>query len=339
MRPPNTWPRRCWIRNGISSPHPRRRLPLMWRRLKRLRCARTTLISRLCRRGIIRIISRTFSPVVTRPGITPTCGARCWLVTRASGCTITAVSREPTVTTCATRCCHAAAARTRRPSSGISTAAIPISGRCWSTVDLRRTNLKRWIRAMRGQSPAHDPGLTLSGQPVRRMRRTHARPSVPRAKTKAFLHRRRGTSLCLGGAALFGTGGTAADGSSAIDHQVLPGDVAAGRRAEKHHRAGHVVGLSEPAQGGDIFRPPGDLRVLPQRSGEVGLDETGRDTVDSDIVRAELDGEIAGELEISRLGDAVGTQKRRSLQAAHGRDDDDRAVPAGYHFRGDELDQ
>jgi len=41
---------------------------------------------------------------------------------------------------------------------------------------------------MRGQPPAHNPGLPLAGQPVRRMRRTHARPSVPRAKTKAFLH-------------------------------------------------------------------------------------------------------------------------------------------------------
>jgi len=66
---------------------------------------------------------------------------------------------------------------------------------------------------MRGQSPAHNPGFirlraqcvlticpgfgltafavrgmprTLAGQPVRRMRRTHAPPSVPRAKTKGF---------------------------------------------------------------------------------------------------------------------------------------------------------
>src|SRR5581483_5052592 len=50
--------------------------------------------------------------------------------------------------------------------------------------------------------PAHIPGLPLAGQPVRRMRRTHARPSVPRAKTKVFAQearhlRRRGTSMCL----------------------------------------------------------------------------------------------------------------------------------------------
>jgi len=66
--------------------------------------------------------------------------------------------------------------------------------------------LKRWIRALRVQPPAHNPGFirlraqcalavcpgcglaalpvrcmhrTLAGQPVQRMRRTHARPSVP----------------------------------------------------------------------------------------------------------------------------------------------------------------
>ena len=52
--------------------------------------------------------------------------------------------------------------------------------------------------------------------------------------------------------------------------------------------------------------------ILPQRAGEIGPDQAGRDAVHAHPVRAELGGEVAGELEVGGLGDVVGADHRRA---------------------------
>ena len=81
------------------------------------------------------------------------------------------------------------------------------------------------------------------------------------------------------------------------------------------------------------------LRIVPQRLGEIGLDQAGRDAVHADAVLAELDREIAGELHVGSLRDVVGADHRRAHQSADRRDDDDRSVLALDHARRDELHQ
>jgi hypothetical protein len=81
------------------------------------------------------------------------------------------------------------------------------------------------------------------------------------------------------------------------------------------------------------------VRIFPQRARKIGANETRRDAVDPHIVRPELDGEIARELHIRRLGDAISADDRAAFEAADGGDDDDRAVLAGDHLRRDQRDQ
>ena len=81
------------------------------------------------------------------------------------------------------------------------------------------------------------------------------------------------------------------------------------------------------------------LRIVPQRLGEVGLDQAGRDAVHADIVLAVFAGEVARELHVGGLRDRVGAEHGRALQAADRGHDDDRAVLALDHLRHHHADQ
>ena len=115
---------------------------------------------------------------------------------------------------------------------------------------------------------------------------------------------------------------------------------AARRRRQEHHRAGDLVGLADPAQR-RRWRSP--LRAASgsshKRAGEIGLDQARRDAVHADVVRAEFVRQVARELHVGGLGDAIGADHRRAAQAADRRDDDDRPVPALAHLGRDHLDQ
>jgi hypothetical protein len=65
----------------------------------------------------------------------------------------------------------------------------------------------------------------------------------------------------------------------------------------------------------------------------------GRDAIDPHARRAELGGEVAGELEVGRLRDVVGSDHLGSGEPADRADDDDRAFLTLQHLRRDHLDQ
>src|SRR6266404_1136107 len=96
----------------------------------------------------------------------------------------------------------------------------------------------------------------------------------------------------------------ARDRHAAIGDDDLAGDKAGGRRGEEKGDAGDVLGLADAAERRRLQAALELRRILPERPGEVGLDQPGGDAVDADIVLAPLDREVAGELEIRRLGDA-----------------------------------
>ena len=56
-------------------------------------------------------------------------------------------------------------------------------------------------------------------------------------------------------------------------------------------------------------------RVVPQRLGEIGLDQPGADRVDPDVGRPVFGGEVARELHVGGLRDAIGADDRRALAA------------------------
>jgi hypothetical protein len=67
--------------------------------------------------------------------------------------------------------------------------------------------------------------------------------------------------------------------------------------------------------------------------------QPGRDAIDADVVLSPLDREIARELEIGGFRDVVAADHRGALEAADGRDEDDRPVLALDHARRDHLHQ
>ena len=75
----------------------------------------------------------------------------------------------------------------------------------------------------------------------------------------------------------------------------------------------------------------------PERAREIRSHEAGRDGVDPDVVRPELDREIAHELEVGGLGDAIGPDHVGADLAADRGDVDDRAVLPRPHLVCDQL--
>src|SRR5271165_2043013 len=106
----------------------------------------------------------------------------------------------------------------------------------------------------------------------------------------------------------------ARDGGAAVDDDHLAGHERARGRGEKDGGAGDLIRLADPSQRRRRRHRLQRVRVLPQGAGEVRAHEAGRDAVDADVVTAELDREIAGELEVRGLGDVVGPDHRRALR-------------------------
>src|SRR6185437_14026479 len=77
---------------------------------------------------------------------------------------------------------------------------------------------------------------------------------------------------------------------AAVDHDRLAGHEGRGIGSEIGDRAGDLVGLADAAErrGGTAALQP--LLVLPQRAGEIGLDEAGRDAVDAHALGPPLAG-------------------------------------------------
>src|SRR5579862_9598480 len=85
------------------------------------------------------------------------------------------------------------------------------------------------------------------------------------------------------------------DRVAAIDDDCLPGHEIPGARGEQHRGSGNLVRLADAAKRRSRSRALEVVGIFPQRPGKVGADEAGGDAVDTDIVRPELDGEIARE--------------------------------------------
>ena len=80
--------RRCsWTSRGTWPSRPRCLRPRALPPSKRPPSSAAVLITRPCRHAITPATSRTSSRATTRPPTTPTCGARCWRATPASGST------------------------------------------------------------------------------------------------------------------------------------------------------------------------------------------------------------------------------------------------------------
>ena len=103
--------------------------------------------------------------------------------------------------------------------------------------------------------------------------------------------------------------------------------------------AGDLVRLADPPQRRVARDGLQRVGILPQRLGEVGLDQPGRDAIDAHALRPEFGGKVARQLEVGGLGDVVGADHGRAGQPADRRDDDDRALAALEHFRRDHRDQ
>ena len=104
------------------------------------------------------------------------------------------------------------------------------------------------------------------------------------------------------------------NGDAAVDHNGLAGYVAAGLRCQKDRRAGDFVGLADAAERRLRVSSLQILRILPQRTREVGANETRRDAIDAHVVRTELDGKIARKLQVRRLGDAISADHRAAAE-------------------------
>src|SRR5690606_28610151 len=126
-------------------------------------------------------------------------------------------------------------------------------------------------------------------------------------------------------------------GCPAIDHHGLAGHEGTGRACKKDCRARnfirHADALQRRAGGGALQ----NVRVVPQRLGEIGLDEARRDAVHADIVRAIFNGEVAGKLHVSSLGHAIGADDGRAAQAANRGDDGDGAILPLNHLWQDHM--
>ena len=128
--------------------------------------------------------------------------------------------------------------------------------------------------------------------------------------------------------------------AAAVDDDRLPGHEGRGRarRGRPPRRQSRAARRSAAAACASVTAFSVS-RILPERAGEIGPDQPRRDAVDAHLVRPELGGEVARELEVRRLGDVVGADHGRAVEAADRGDDDDRALPALEHLRRDHLDQ
>src|SRR5213083_1704786 len=78
------------------------------------------------------------------------------------------------------------------------------------------------------------------------------------------------------------------DGGAAINDDRLACHPARGSGREKNRGSGNVLRLSNPAQGISRFCTRQNLGILPECSGEICSDESGRNAVDSHVFRSPL---------------------------------------------------
>src|SRR5690606_39136213 len=135
-------------------------------------------------------------------------------------------------------------------------------------------------------------------------------------------------------------GGSAAGGDdAAVDDDRLARYERARRAGEHHGHARDVLGLTEPAQRIRGLGGGAPLRVLVEGAGEVGLDQPRGDAVDPDVLGAPFAAQVARELHVGRLRDAVQPDLARAAQATDRGDDDDRAAAGRLHVRAHHLAQ
>jgi hypothetical protein len=120
---------------------------------------------------------------------------------------------------------------------------------------------------------------------------------------------------------------------------ALAGHEPAGRCGQVHRGAGDFVRVADAAQRGLGVAGGQLLGVVPQGLGEIGLDQARGDAVDADVVRAQLAGQVARQLHVGGLADAVGADHGGPAQPADRRDDDDAALAPRAHLRRHHLHQ
>ncbi len=92
-------------------------------------------------------------------------------------------------------------------------------------------------------------------------------------------------------------------------------------------------GSLDTAQGRAGGRALERIGILPQRAREVRFHQPRRDAVGANVIRPVFHRDVARELEVRRLGDAIGTDHGRAAQASDGGDDDDGTVFPLLHLR------
>src|SRR5688500_9396019 len=76
---------------------------------------------------------------------------------------------------------------------------------------------------------------------------------------------------------------------------------------------------------------PGALGILPGRGREFGPDQPRRDRVHADVLRPPFSGEVAHQVVVGGLGNAVGADDRIGDKAADGPYDDEASTPPCRH--------
>ena len=125
--------------------------------------------------------------------------------------------------------------------------------------------------------------------------------------------------------------GACRDRRTAIDDDRLARDEAPRPAREHDGRAGDFVGLADAAERIGRYGLRVHSRILPQSAREIGADDAGGNAVRSDIVATPFDREIAGKLEVCRLGKAIDTELGVTFEAANrGYDDHDAVLPCRH---------
>src|SRR5438309_8741877 len=121
------------------------------------------------------------------------------------------------------------------------------------------------------------------------------------------------------------------NGNAAVGDDALPGDERGGVGGEEHRDAADIARLAESPQRRRLDALVTPLLVLPQRAGELGPDQPGSYRVDADVLRPPFGREIAHQLMIGGLGDAVSADHGVGEQPADRADDDEAAAAALRH--------
>ena len=73
--------------------------------------------------------------------------------------------------------------------------------------------------------------------------------------------------------------------------------------AQHDRSAGNLIRLADATQRRLFVSVFQHLRIIPKRARKIGADQARRDAIDPHVVRSELDGEIARQLQVGRFRD------------------------------------